>query len=330
MVFMKRNLVLLATGFILIIGCNKTVTTEDEMQPEDATTTATQRLCAAQEVLDEQMRQDPGLRQRMESLEEFTKRFADNPDAQRLLPDGTIEIPVVVNVLYRSSAENVSQAQIQSQIDVLNKDFSATNSDYNNTPSTFQSVRSGDVRVRFVLDAVVRKSTNKRSWNLNDAMKKSSQGGINPTSPTTKLNLWVCNLSGGYLGYAQFPGGSSSTDGVVIDNNAFGTTGSASAPFNKGRTGTHEVGHWLNLRHIWGDQTCGNDLVGDTPLHNTANYGCPSSTHRSTCSGQPLEMTMNYMDYTDDACMYMFTAGQKTRMLAVFASGGPRRSFAQP
>mgnify|MGYP000102810017 CR=1 FL=1 len=87
-----------------------------------------------------------------------------------------------------------------------------------------------------------------------------------------------------------------------------------------------EVGHWLNLRHIWGDATCGSDLVTDTPTHNTANYGCPAAGHRSTCTGTPIEMTMNYMDYTDDACMYMFSAGQKSRMLATFASGGVNRS----
>ncbi len=160
-------------------------------------------------------------------------------------------------------------------------------------------------------------------------MKKSSQGGINPTSPTTKLNMWVCNMGGGILGYAQFPGGSSSTDGVVVDDNAFGNTGTVTSPYHKGRTATHEVGHWLNLRHIWGDATCGSDLVSDTPTHNTANYGCPGYPHYSTCSGSPVEMTMNYMDYTYDACMYMFSTGQKTRMKAVFAPGGPRNSFAQ-
>ena len=194
----------------------------------------------------------------------------------------------------------------------------------------FRSVRAGNTNIQFVLDTVIRKSTTKTSWTTNDAMKKSSQGGINPTSPTLKLNLWVCNLSGGILGYAQFPGGSSTTDGVVIDDNAFGSTGTVAAPYNKGRTATHEVGHWLNLRHIWGDATCGSDLVDDTPLHNTANYGCPASGHRSTCTGTPVEMTMNYMDYTDDACMYMFSAGQKARMQATFATGGGRTSFAQP
>ena len=285
------------------------------------------RSCGSMEALQLQMMEDPGLAQRMADIEKFTEEAVSG---MRLLPDGTIEIPVVVNVLYRTTAQNISAAQIQSQIDVLNADFGATNTDYNNTPSVFQGLRSGNTGVRFVLDQVIRKSTNKTSWSTNNAMKKASQGGINPTSPTTKLNIWVCNMGGGILGYAQFPGGSSSTDGVVIDDNAFGNTGTVTAPYHKGRTATHEVGHWLNLRHIWGDATCGSDLVSDTPVHNTANYGCPSYPHYSTCSGSPVEMTMNYMDYTDDACMYMFTAGQKTRMLAVFASGGPRNSFAQP
>lgn len=326
---MKRLFLVVAAGFLVVTGCNKSAKHEDSVKVNEEEVALGARNCASHEVLEAQLQADPGLRQRMDAIEEFTRRAIANPSAYRLLPSGIIEIPVVVNVLYKTTAQNISLAQIQSQIDVLNADFSATNSDYNLT-STYQTVKSGDVGVRFVLDAVNRKSTNKSSWQLNDAMKKSSQGGINPTSPTTKLNLWVCNLASGYLGYAQFPGGPAATDGVVIDNNAMGTTGSATAPFNKGRTATHEVGHWLNLRHIWGDATCGNDLVGDTPTHNTANYGCPAAGHRSTCSGTPVEMTMNYMDYTDDACMYMFSVGQKSRMLAVFAAGGPRNSFAQP
>jgi hypothetical protein len=325
---MKRLFLMVAAGFLVVTGCNKSAKQDENAGIEQEAALST-RSCASHEVLESQLQTDPSLRQRMEAIEEFTRRAMADPTAYRLLPSGIIEIPVVVNVLYKTAAQNISLAQIQSQIDVLNQDFSATNSDYNLT-STYQTVKSGDIGVRFVLDAVNRKQTNKSSWQLNDAMKKSSQGGINPTSPTTKLNLWVCNLAGGYLGYAQFPGGSASTDGVVVDNNAMGTTGSATAPFNKGRTATHEVGHWMNLRHIWGDATCGSDLVGDTPTHNTANYGCPSAGHRSTCSGTPVEMTMNYMDYTDDACMYMFSTGQKSRMLAVFAAGGPRNSFAQP
>lgn len=325
---MKTKTLLLMGGLLFALGCNKSgVQNPDETVPlEDFL--PTQRHCSSYEVLQQQLAEDPTLQSRMDAIEAFTDRIISNPEMSRRLSDGTYEIPVVVNVLYRTAAQNISDAQIQSQITVLNEDFSATNADYNNT-STYNTVKSGNINVRFVLDRIVRKSTTKTSWSTNDAMKKAAQG-IAPTTPTTKLNMWVCNLSGGILGYAQFPGGNANTDGVVIDDNAFGRVGTAAAPFNKGRTATHEVGHWLNLRHIWGDATCGNDQVGDTPLHNTANYGCPASGHKSTCSGTPVEMTMNYMDYTDDACMYMFTIGQESRMLAVFASGGPRNSFAQP
>ena len=241
------------------------------------------------------------------------------------LVNGKIEIPVVVNVLYRTAAENISLAQIQSQIDVLNKDFNALNSDFNSVPAEFSGVKA-NVGITFVLQNVVRKSTRTTSFSTNDAMKKASTG-IAPTTPTTVLNMWSCNLGGGILGYAQFPGGSSATDGVVMDNNAFGTTGTVTAPFNLGRTATHEVGHWMNLRHIWGDANCGSDLVSDTPTHNGPNYGVPAAGHRSTCTGTPLEMFMNYMDYTDDRGMFMFSNGQKARMNALFASGGARRSF---
>jgi hypothetical protein len=285
--------------------------------------------CASYDVLMRQLQEDPSLAGRMRDIEDFTARFAQDPSANRLV-NGVIVIPVVVNVLYNTTAQNISATQIASQITVLNADFAATNTDYSLTPSIFQSVRAGDTKIQFVLDTIIRKSTTTTSWSTNNYMKMSTKGGINPTSPTTKLNLWCCNLGGGILGYAQFPGGSSSTDGVVIDDNAFGSTGTVAAPYNKGRTATHEVGHWLNLRHIWGDATCGSDLVTDTPTHNAANYGCPVSGHKSTCTGTPVEMTMNYMDYTDDACMYMFTIGQKTRMNALFATGGARVSFAQP
>jgi hypothetical protein len=286
---------------------------------------AAARQCASQEVLERQLREDPEMALRMNKIEEFTENFTKNNPNYRLV-NGKIEIPVVVNVLYRTTAENISLAQIQSQIDVLNKDFNATNSDYGQVPALFSGVKA-NVGISFVLDQVIRKSTTKTSWGTADAMKKTNRGGLAPTSPTTKMNLWVCTIGGGILGYAQFPGGSSATDGVVIDSKYLGTTGTATAPFNLGRTGTHEVGHWMNLRHIWGDATCGSDLVADTPTHNTANYGVPTYPHLSTCSGTPVEMTMNYMDYTDDRGMYMFSLGQKARMDAVFAVGGSRASF---
>jgi hypothetical protein len=318
---MKKTLLSVFTLLFLFSCSNEEATTAENLAAENHA----HRGCASHEVLEEQLKNDPNLANRMQEIENLTA----NAISQGRLVNGKIEIPVVVNVLYKTSSENISTAQIQSQIDVLNKDFNATNSDFNQVPSAFSGVKA-NVGITFVLDAVYRKSTTKTSWGTRDTMKNTKRGGLDPTSPTTKLNLWVCTIGGGILGYAQFPGGSSSTDGVVVDSRYFGTTGTATAPFHKGRTATHEVGHWMNLRHIWGDTTCGTDYVNDTPTHNTANYGIPSYPHYSTCSGTPIEMTMNYMDYTDDAGMYMFSNDQKSRMLAVFGSGGPRFSFAQP
>jgi hypothetical protein len=327
---MKKIFGLFSVCAIFAISCTKTpVNQEENTADDDVSTPITHRSCASQEVLKAQLKADPSLAARMEAIESFTARFQQTAGASRLLTNGIIEIPVVVNVVYKTTAQNISLAQIQSQIDVLNADFAATNTDYSNVPAIFQGVRSGDVGVRFVLDQVRRVATTKKSFTTNDGVKKASGGGIEPLSPATKLNLWSCNLSNGVLGYAQFPGGATATDGVVILYSAFGVT-TTGAPYNKGRTATHEVGHWLNLRHIWGDANCGNDLVNDTPLHTGANFGCPAAGATSSCTGNPVMMTMNYMDYTDDLCMYMFSTGQKTRMQATFAAGGPRNTFAHP
>lgn len=315
---MKKILISAVTA-LLLFSCQND---QSESTDSEATAASTRRACASQQVLDDQLRADPTLAIRMNEIEAFTNKSI----LTNRLVNGKIEIPVVVNVLYKTAAQNISDAQIQSQIDVLNKDFNALNSDYNSVPALFSGVKA-NVGITFVLDQIIRKSTTKTSWGTNDAMKKVAQGGLAPTSPATKLNLWACAIGGGILGYAQFPGGAAATDGVVIDSKYFGLSGAANAPFNLGRTGTHEVGHWMNLRHIWGDANCGSDLVSDTPTHNEENYGVPAYPHYSTCTGTPVEMTMNYMDYVDDNAMYMFSQGQKNRMAAIFVTGGPRAAF---
>ncbi|WP_317128817.1 GEVED domain-containing protein [Hymenobacter elongatus] len=287
------------------------------------------------EALQAQMEADPSLAQRMAAIENQTRQFESNPISQRgTALTGTI--PVVVHVLYSNSNENVSDAQIQSQIAVLNEDFRKLNSDVNKTPAAFAGL-AADAGLQFVLakrdpsgnatTGIERKSSTKTTWGTADAMKSTSTGGLNAWPAGQYLNLWVCNIGGGILGYAQFPGGAASTDGVVIGPNYFGRTGYLSAPFNLGRTATHEVGHWLNLRHIWGDANCGNDLVTDTPTQQTSNGGCPSFPKRTCGNTTNGDMFMNYMDYTDDACMYMFSTGQSTRMNALFTSGGSRASL---
>ena len=234
-----------------------------------------------------------------------------------------IIIPVVVHVVYNNSTENISDAQIFSQIDILNKDFRRLNSDTVNTPVMFQSV-AADTEIEFCLavndpngnptTGITRTPTSQSSFSTNDGVKYSATGGIDAWDTDNYLNIWVCDISGGILGYAQFPGGNPSSDGVVCDYEYFGNIGTATAPYDLGRTATHEVGHWLNLRHIWGDSYCGDDFCNDTPEHSGSNYSCPS--HPSASCNNNGDMFMNYMDYTDDACMNIFTIDQKTRMIA--------------
>jgi hypothetical protein len=341
---MKKIFALFFCCAVLALSCKKSTINEVETTNDEVVTSPiTHRGCVSQEILEAQLKADPTLAGRMKAIDEFAARYAQNQSAYRVLANGNIEIPVVVNVVYRTTAENISDVQIASQIEVLNADYAGTNPDNVNVPAIFQPVKAGNTGITFVLDQVIRFKTRKISFShLNDGVKKASAGGIAPTSPTTKLNMWTCNLAGGVLGYAQFPGaGPSSTDGVVMRYNAFGVT-TAGAPYNKGRTATHEVGHWLSLRHIWGDDIetptndpsndcLGDDEVADTPNQEFMNFGKPTFPHVScNNSADGGDMFMNYMDYTDDLAMYMFTAGQKTRMNATFAVGGSRNSFAQP
>lgn len=161
-----------------------------------------------------------------------------------------------------------------------------------------------------------------------DAVKFSSSGGDDAWDPSKYLNIWVCNLFGRNLGYSSLPGSAPDKDGVVIQYDVFGTTGIVRYPFNKGRTATHEIGHWLGLLHLWGDGACGDDHIDDTPPQQTYNNGCPSFPHLSRCSiNSNGDMFMNFMDFTDDACMHMFTSGQKNKMRSLFALKGARNSF---
>ena len=254
---------------------------------------------------------------------------------RRVEKKAPLTIPVVVHVVYRTATENISDAQIKSQIVALNRDYSATNPDKNNTPTVWQGLIM-DSQIKFALatkdpkgkatKGITRTQTNRQSFSTNDDVKRASTGGVSAWPTSKYLNLWVCTLGGGLLGYAQFPGGPAATDGVVILNTAFGTTGTAAAPFNLGRTAVHEVGHWLNLNHIWGDTSdcSGTDHVGDTPNAQLPNYDTPQFPHVTCTNGPNGDMFVNYMDYVDDKMMVMFTAGQVARMQATLA--GPRTS----
>ena len=287
------------------------------------------------EILERELNENPELVMKMIRNEELIKNWISRYSSELRLIDGVITIPVVVNVLYRTAYEKISERQILSQIDVLNEDFNGANKEFSLIPEPDAS-KKADVGVRFYLDAVNRRITTKLSWPLDDSMKKYSLGGIDPTTPTTKLNIWVCTLRDNILGYAKFPGGNPLTDGIVILNSAFGSRekypkGYYQPNYDKGRTLTHEMGHWMNLYHPWGGPTIGygDDLVEDTPPQFAPSYECFTMPTGSINTTEPPKLNINHMDYLPDSCMWMFTNGQKSRMLATFSPTGPRSSFAK-
>ncbi|HJS75394.1 MAG TPA: zinc metalloprotease [Vicinamibacteria bacterium] len=264
----------------------------------------------------------PSFRASQTKLESVTARGLESVSDLRKAK--LITIRTVVNVVYRTDEENVSDAQIRRQIGALNRDFRAKNPDRSKVPVPWKGLVT-DARLKFRLVKTTRTRTTLNGFTVDDGVKKASTGGIAPYLPTTHMNMWVCALTGGLLGYAQFPGGPLSLDGVVINYRAFGLDGTAEAPFNNGRTATHEVGHYLNLIHIWADTNgcTGSDMVADTPNCAGPNFGTPSWPSISCSNGPNGDMFMNYMDYTDDAAMFLFTAQQVVRMRTALESARP-------
>lgn len=289
--------------------------------------------CGSTEYMKQQIAKDPAYAIRMQQIEQQMEDWiAAHPQNDE---KSIINIPVVVHVVWHTSDQNISDAQVQSQIDVLNEDYNHTNADASLTPPCFDSV-AGRAHFNFCLasrdavgnytNGITRTNTSVTSFSNIDDVKFDSTGGINIWNPDYYLNIWVCNLGGGLLGETQFPGGPWQTDGPVILYSAFGRIGNLISVYNLGRTATHEVGHYFNLVHIWGDDggSCsGTDYCGDTPNQANATFNCPSGVVTDNCSGAPCGiMYQNYMDYTEDACMNLFTKDQVLRMMA--ALNGPR------
>lgn len=297
-----------------------------------------QRICGTTGYTQQLIAGNPSLKSSYKTVEAQIAAFTKGSiTARDTTANEIINIPVVVHILYKSADQNLTDAQIKSQLVVLNNDFSYLNADKINTPSAFKKV-AADTKIRFCLaqvdpqgkrtNGIVRKFTTNDNFSPEDGMKSAAQGGDDAWDSKRYLNVWVCNLAGRTLGYSSVPGGPANVDGVVIALDVFGTEGNLRSPFNKGRTATHEVGHWLGLKHIWGDAICGTDEVDDTPTQQYYNYGCPGFPNITNCSPDSNgDMFMNYMDFTNDGCMNMFTNGQKTRMRALFAKNNLRNSF---
>lgn len=305
------------------------------------------------------MASDPEFKARQEQIQTQAQQWAAQNSVSRksgnenTLSAPQIVIPVVVHVLYHLAAQNISDAQVQSQIDALNRDYRRLNADAVNTPPIFQGV-AADCEIEFCLakrdpngnltNGITHTYTSIDTFNTTQmtpryyGQARTTPNGVAAWNTTQYLNIWVCNLWGGILGVSSFAASAGAPDdGVLVRYNLFGTIGTVVAPWTEGGITTHEVGHYLNLLHTFNNGAntlnCANvadDGFTDTPTQLFPTYGCPVPLSVNSCIDSPVDqpnMTMNFMDYSDDACVNMFTLQQKMQMLACFAPGGPRVSL---
>ncbi|PCJ84382.1 MAG: hypothetical protein COA57_09285 [Flavobacteriales bacterium] len=299
--------------------------TSNGLQKGNATVSPSQHWCGQNTHEDYLRLNDPLYDQKKAQAElQLQKAITKSQQNQSKTPPPVYTIPTVVHVVYRTATENLTDAQVITMIADLTADFRRTNSDASNTPAAFLGV-AADMEIEFCLaqvdpsgnatNGIERRQTTVTSFTTNDAVKFFSSGGLDSWNVNDYFNIWLCNLGGGLLGYGEFPTGTpSNTYGAVSH---YCTAKGTCPPYNLNRTTTHEMSHCFNLRHIWGDDggSCaGSDLVGDTPNQADNTFGCPSYPTTDGCSpSSPGIMFMNYMDYSNDACMNMFTEGQKTR-----------------
>lgn len=294
-----------------------------------------QKHCITYAYQQQELEKDLTLKNRYEAVESFVREKIHQGNG--IVTDGTeqvIKIPVVVHILYHYPSEKITDQQVYSQMEALNKCFRRRNADTTNTPAWARPL-AADCEIEFQLaisdprrrstTGIIRKYTPVKQWEANDKMKYSSEMGDDAWDSKSYLNIWVCNLQS-VAGYSSVMGGPAEKDGIVIGTGAFGTN-TAWPGYEMGKTAVHEVAHWLGVKHLWGDEYCGDDGVTDTPKQAGYNVGCPSGNRGSCNNGPNGDMYMNYMDFTSDACMNLFTRGQKDRMRTLFLPGGARNSL---
>jgi hypothetical protein len=296
-----------------------------------------QKKCVTARYFKNEMSRNPGFKKQHQQIEEFTTKYVNtfiDSNQSRINGVTVIKIPVVVHVLYHNLQNKISDSVIRQQIKILNRDFRRKNADTILTPSAFRNV-AADCEIEFHLatsdpkrvstNGIIKKYTPVKTWEDDDKMKFDNEMGSDAWDSKQYLNIWVCSM-GGLAGYSSLPGNDPKKDGVVVDFAAFDAN-LFGAGYDMGRTAVHEVGHWLNLKHIWGDSDCGDDGVSDTPKQEIYTVGCPNGVRKSCNNSTAGNMYMNYMDFTNDACMNIFTKGQKLRMRSLFDTGGSRESL---
>jgi hypothetical protein len=293
-----------------------------------------QRECRSFEYQQQLIQNDPSLKTSRQAIEDFVlnQKLNQGSSSARIAGLKIITIPVIVHILYHYPGENISDDLVRSQIAALNRDYRKLNPDTTKIPAEFKAL-AADCGIEFKLATVdaagrastgiIHKYTPVTRWTTDDKIKFSSEMGNDAWDANSYLNIWVGTID--LNGYSSSPGDPADKDGIVISNAAFGITNSGN--YGKGRTAVHEVGHWLGLRHLWGDANCGDDGIADTPKQQTFTSGCPSTVRISCGNGPYGDMYMDYMDFTNDDCLVMFTEGQKQKMLPLFEPGGPRNSI---
>ena len=294
-----------------------------------------QNKCYSAEYMDQEMKNNASLKNRLDEIESFSRQAAINIISNQRSGGASqiIKIPVVFHVLYNMESENISTERIIQQLNALNRDFRRKNSDSIKTPQAFKSL-AADMEIEFYLanrdpngrstSGIERKYTPVKLWTSDDKMKFNSSAGADAWDTKSYLNIWICKLQG-EMGYSTLPGTELAKDGIVLSHAV--VSSNAGIQNLVGRTLVHEAGHWLNLRHIWGDTFCGDDFVNDTPKQGTFTVGCHTEIRRTCGNTEAGDMYMNYMDFTDDGCMNLFTKDQKHRARSLFETGGYRQSI---